>query len=136
MPIETVEESALELMRGGSPNTTFAQEPESDFIVENRRSSRRKRSSVFGESEKLSLREIKNEFVETNRRTSMGKKSGLSVDSDTTREDSIAAFKEQYDSCYFILKTNWKLFLLVFFAFAISCTVVVITYLVLRTPLA
>ncbi len=66
----------------------------------------------------------------------MGKKSGLSADSDTTREDSIAAFKEQYDSCYFILKTNWKLFLLVFFAFSISCTVIAVTFVVLRTPLS
>ena len=42
VPVETVEESALDLMRGGSPNVSMMEGD--DYVVENRSGSRRRSS--------------------------------------------------------------------------------------------
>lgn len=62
VPVETVEESALELMKCGSLSNSYVQDnPDTDLVFEVRRSNRRK-SSIFGETDRRSLADIKNEF--------------------------------------------------------------------------
>lgn len=126
VPVETVEESALDLMRGGSPNVSMMEGD--DYVVENRSGSRR-RSSNLSQSERRSLIEIKQEFKENNRWHSASlKKSEANLES--IREENIVIFKQQYGSCSFILRSNVKLFLVVFLALTISCATVASSFLV------
>jgi hypothetical protein len=135
LPLETIEESALELIRG-TPNTSaFIDDNEPDSVMECRRQPRRK-SSQFegGGSEKLSLSQVKIDFKE--RRGRQGRRGTVPLDRIEAREESIVHFREQYGSCGFILRANLKRLLMLLLALLLSGAFLVTVFFLLYMPAA